>query len=94
LVCCMRYSTCECRLWLSIPSSSSWKLSLVEVVVWFGVVMRSSTMGAFHLFRMGIEQPTRHLSFCRLWLRVVHAITTRNAKAFLGEKQARCFSVQ
>jgi hypothetical protein len=56
--------------------------------------MRSSAMGAFHLFRMGIEQPTRHLSFCRLWLRVVHVITTSTIKAFLGEKQARCSSVQ
>jgi hypothetical protein len=56
--------------------------------------MRSLTMGAFHLFRMGIEQPSCHLSFCRLWLRVVHVITTSNIKAFLEEKQARCSSVQ
>jgi hypothetical protein len=56
--------------------------------------MRLSTMGAFRLFRMGIEQPTRHLSFCRLWLRVVNVITTSNIKAFLGEKQARCSSAQ
>jgi len=49
--------------------------------------MRSLTMGAFHLFRMGIEQPTCHLSFCRLWLRVVHVITTATSKRSLRKNR-------